>query len=87
MITIIKRFFDFVTIEPTRSPIGVMDMSTPTLKNSIPIINSVAPIKNVSRILGGIGAIEKHSKRTISKIGKQTAKIIFYVWKNYFKVL
>ena len=56
-------------IEPTRSPIGFMDNSTPTLKNSIPIINRTAPIRNVIRILGGIGAMVKHSNSTMSKIG------------------
>ena len=46
-----------------------MDNSTPTLKNSIPIINRTAPIRNVIRILGGIGAMVKHSNSTMSKIG------------------
>jgi hypothetical protein len=49
---------------------GVIDISTPTLKNNIPTINKIAPIKNVIRILGGIGAIEKHKSKTIARIGR-----------------
>ena len=62
-------------IEPTRSPIGVIELSTPTLKSSIPSISNTAPIKNVTRVLGGIGVIVKHSTNTIAKIGK-TAFIV-----------
>lgn len=65
----IKIFLDLVITVPVRSPIGVMDISTPTLKNSIPIINNIAPIKKVISMLGGIGAIEKHSNSTIASIG------------------
>lgn len=50
-------FLDLVMTEPVRSPIGVMDISTPTLKNSIPTINRTAPHKNVIKMLGGIGVI------------------------------
>ena len=67
---IINTFFERVITLPTRSPIGVMEISTPTLKNNIPIINKIAPIKNVIKILGGMGAIEKHSSKTIARIGR-----------------
>lgn len=56
-------------VVPTRSPIGVMETSTPTLKSSIPIINNTPPIRNINIMLGEIGAIVKHSKRTIAMIG------------------
>ena len=71
----IHTFLDLVIIVPVRSPIGVMDNSTPTLKNSIPIISNVAPTKKVINILGGIGAIVKQSSSTIAKIGS-TAFIV-----------
>ena len=56
-------------IVPVRSPIGVMDISTPTLKKSIPTISKPAPIKKVIRILGGIGAMVKQSNKTMASIG------------------
>lgn len=68
-------FFDFVMIVPTRSPIGVIDNSTPTLKNNIPTVKRTAPVKNVIKMLGGIGAMEKHKINTISKIGNTAFKV------------
>lgn len=64
-----KMFLDLVMTEPVRSPIGVMDISTPTLKNSIPTINRTAPHKNVIKMLGGIGVMVKHNINTIASIG------------------
>jgi len=66
---IINRFLDFVIIVPVRSPIGVIESSTPTLKKSIPIISIAAPTKKVSKISGGIGAMEKQRKSTINSMG------------------
>jgi len=71
----INTFLDFVIMVPVRSPIGVMDNSTPTLKKSIPIISKIAPIKKVIRILGGIGAMEKHNNNTIASIGTTAFKV------------
>lgn len=71
----INTFLDFVMMEPTRSPIGVIDISTPTLKKSMPTINRTAPIRKVIRILGGIGAMEKHNSNTIAKIGKTAFRV------------
>lgn len=71
----INTFLDFVIMEPTRSPIGVIDISTPTLKKSIPTIKSAAPTRKVIRILGGIGAMEKHSSNTMAKMGKTAFKV------------
>ena len=67
---IINTFLERVITLPTRSPMGVIDNSTPTLKNNIPIIRRIAPIKNVIKILGGIGAIVKHKRSTIARIGR-----------------
>lgn len=71
----IKIFFDLVIMEPVRSPIGVMDNSTPTLKNSIPTIKRTAPIRKVIRILGGTGVMVKHSNNTITSIGNTAFKV------------
>ena len=71
----INKFLDLVMMVPVLSPIGVMDTSTPTLKNSIPIINNMAPIKKVINTLGGIGAIVKHSNKTIASIGMTAFKV------------
>ena len=75
MSTTMISFFERVMTEPVRSPIGVMDNSTPTLKKSIPTINRMAPIIKVINILGGIGAMEKHSNSTMIKIGSTAFKV------------
>ena len=76
LITIITgSFLERVIIVPTLSPMGVMDISTPTLKSSIPTVKRTAPIKNVIKILGGIGAIEKHKSKTIASMGKTAFKV------------
>ena len=72
---IISTFLERVITLPTRSPMGVMEISTPTLKKSIPTINRIAPIKNVIKILGGIGAIEKHRSKTIARIGRTAFRV------------
>ena len=72
---ITKTFFDFVITVPTRSPMGVIDNSTPTLKNNIPTIKRIAPIKNVIKMLGGMGAIEKHKSKTIARIGRTAFRV------------
>jgi len=73
--TTMKTFLDLVITVPVRSPIGVMEISTPTLKNNIPTIKRRAPIKKVIRILGGIGAMEKHSSRTMASIGMTAFRV------------
>ena len=78
--TITNTLLDRVIMEPTFSPMGVIDNSTPTLKNNIPTINKVAPIKNVIRTLGGIGAMEKHKSNTINKLGTTA----FSVSENFY---
>ena len=73
--TTTEIFFDLVMIEPTRSPIGVMDNSTPTLNSSIPTIKRMAPMRNVIKMLGGIGAIGKQRSNTIIKIGSTAFRV------------
>ena len=75
----IITFLERVIMEPTRSPIGVMDVSTPTLKSSIPNISSTAPIRKVTKMLGGTGVMVKQSTNTIAKIGKTA----FMVSENF----
>lgn len=65
----IITFLDFVIMVPTRSPMGVMDISTPTLKNNIPMMSRAAPTRNVIKMLGGMGAMVKHSSKTMPRIG------------------
>ena len=67
--TIIQIFFDLVMQVPTLFPIGVMAVSAPTVKKAIPTMRRAAPIRNDISILLGMGAIVKHSKRTIQVIG------------------
>ena len=54
---------------PTRSPMGVMAISAPWVKNIMPTISSTAPSKKHSRMLGEMGAMLKHSSSTIPMIG------------------
>ena len=62
-------FLLLVILVPIRSPIGVIAISAPRVKNIIPAINSTAPIKKQSKILGEIGATEELSNNTIPTIG------------------
>lgn len=65
----IQSFLVFVMQVPTRSPIRVMDISTPMEKRTIPTINNTAPTKNAIRIPGVIGAMLKHKSNTIPMTG------------------
>ena len=75
--TISHSFFVWVIQVPTFSPIGVMDISTPSVKNIIPTIRSTAPSRNASRIPGSSGAIVKHSASTIARIGSTAFNVSF----------
>ena len=67
--TITLIFLLFVIQVPTFSPIGDMDSSAPSVKNIMPRIRSTAPIRKHKRMLGEIGATEKHRKRTMTMMG------------------
>ena len=62
-------FFVFVIAVPTRSPIGVMAISAPAVKNIIPTRSSTVPIRKHRRMLGEMGATVKQSSITMSTIG------------------
>ena len=66
---ITDSFLDWVIQVPTLSPIGVIESSTPRVKNIIPATKSTAPSKNAISMLGDIGAIVKQSTRTMPIIG------------------
>ena len=69
-ITVTARFLLFVRQVPTRSPIMDMDISAPRVKNIIPTTSRTAPARKQSRMLGDMGAIQKHKTRTIPIIGR-----------------
>lgn len=50
-------FFVFVMAVPMRSPMGVMAVSAPVVKNIMPTKMSTVPIKKHSRTLGESGAM------------------------------
>ena len=67
--TITPSFFVCVIHVPTFSPMGVIDISTPRVKNIIPTVSITAPRRNASRMPGSTGATVKHSTSTIAMIG------------------
>ncbi len=74
---------DLVRLLPTISPIGVMERSTPRVKNTIPIVNRTAPIRNASKMLGEIGAIVKHNSKTMPTTGSTAFKVSFSFSRNF----
>ena len=69
MISTSPSFFTLSMLPPTRSPIGVIDISAPRLKNTIPTITMKDPSKNSDNTAVDTGAILRHSIRTMSTIG------------------
>ena len=55
---------------PTFSPMGVILVSAPRVKNIRPRTIITAPIRKHSRMLGEMGAAEKQSSNTMQTIGK-----------------
>ena len=68
-ITITHSFLERVMLLPTRSPMGVMAISAPRVKNIIPITSITAPIIYSSIMPGEMGTMVKHSASTIMMIG------------------
>ena len=62
-------FRDLVICAPTRSPIGSMAVSAPSVKSPIPTISRTAPTRKASNTSDGTGAMVKQRIRTISVIG------------------
>ena len=81
--TITQSFFVWVIQVPTFSPIGVIAISTPSVKNIIPAIRSTAPSRNARRIPGSSGAIVKHRASTIAMIGSTAFNVSFSFSSNF----
>ena len=58
-----------VSTAPTRSPMGLMLISAPRVKNMMPTMIMAAPSRKQSRMLGETGAMEKQSTSTIATMG------------------
>lgn len=58
-----------VMTAPTRSPMGVMLISAPRVKNMMPTTIMAAPSKKHSRMLGDTGATVKQSTSTMATMG------------------
>lgn len=80
-------FFVRVIAVPTRSPIGVIAISAPEVKNIIPIRISTVPIKKQSRILGEIGAMENESSSTMATIGRTARRAPIHFSDRFFRKL
>lgn len=80
------RFRLPVRLDPTRSPMGVMEISAPRVKNIIPARISTAPIRKHKRILGETGAIEKHSASTIQIMGRTAWRASCHFLINFFRI-
>ena len=72
--TMNQTFFVWVILAPTFSPMGVMDISAPNVKNIMPTMTSSAPIRKLSRMLGDSGASVKLSARTMTMTGTTAAR-------------
>ena len=64
-----QALFICVRRMPIRSPMGVMAISAPSVKNIMPRTSRTPPIKKAIRMPGGMGAMVKHSKETIPMTG------------------
>ena len=58
-----------VSTAPTRSPMGVLLISAPRVKNMMPTTIMAAPSRKHSRMLGDTGATVKHSTSTMATMG------------------
>ena len=63
-----------VSTAPTRSPMGVMLISAPSVKNMMPTTMSTAPSRKHSRMLGDTGAMVKHSTSTMATMGSTACR-------------
>ena len=72
--TISRIFLLWVILAPTFSPMGVMDISAPRVKNIIPAMTITAPTRKHSRILEVMGAMVKLNTITIPTTGRTAFK-------------
>ena len=81
--TMTLSFLLLVMQVPTFSPIGDMESSAPSVKNIMPRISSTAPIRKHRRMLGEMGATEKHKRSTMTMIGRTaTNATLFLNWRT-----
>ena len=86
--TATHSFLDCVMHVPTRSPIGVIAISTPIVNSTIPAVSNAAPMRNAMRIPGETGAMDKHKINTIAMTGNTAFPVSFnfswrFVRKNF----
>ena len=72
--TISRMFLLWVILAPTFSPMGVIDISAPSVKNIIPAMTIIAPTRKHNRILEVMGAIVKLNTITIPTTGRTAFK-------------
>ena len=66
--------FDLLISTPIPSPIGIIDMSTPTVNRPMPSMSIRAPNKNITIVPALSGAIETLSSSTTPEMGSTDAK-------------
>ena len=76
----------FVRQVPTRSPMGDMASSAPSVKSIIPASNKTAPRRKQSRILEDMGATTKQSTSTIAMIGSTACSASFHFSRSFFVI-
>ena len=84
--TTTHSFLDCVIAVPTRSPIGDIASSAPSVKNTIPAISNIPPIRKHSKILGEIGAIVKDSSSTSPMMGSTACSASFSFSFSFFRI-
>lgn len=84
--TTTHSFLDCVIAVPTRSPIGDIASSAPSVKNTIPTISNIPPIRKHSKILGEIGAIVKDSSSTSPMMGSTACSASFSFSFSFFRI-
>ena len=63
------RFFDLVRAAPIRTPMGLMELSAPTVNNPMPATTNKDPTRKDSICPVGSGVTNKHSKHTMIRMG------------------
>ena len=76
----------FVRHVPTRSPIGDIASSAPSVKSIIPASKRTAPKRKQSRMLEEMGAITKQSTSTIAMIGSTACSASFHFSRSFFVI-
>ena len=84
--TITGRFRLLVRQVPMRSPMGVIDISAPRVKNIMPTRISTAPMRKHRRTLGEMGAMVKQRSRTMLMMGNTAWAASFHFSFNFFLI-